>query len=371
LLDQAFGPMPPEPRPDRILGVYYAGMTGPENVTFGSPGFKFLDRYVRNLPQAENFSICRNIESLRTYHDGEPIKLWLKHTDGAFWEIFQFNFLEGGPFTATDDRDGHLVAVINEATRSKFFDGQPAVGRSLELDGRRFRIVGVVANVSFLRLMPFADLWIPHGAAKIQVRGLVDSHLGIILARRAEEIPALKAEFQSRVQQVEFDDPKRYNRFESAPETLFEFISRLLTNRQGESRPGRLLAAMVVAAVLFMLLPTINLININVSRILERSGEIGIRKAFGASSWTLVGQFVVENILLTLIGGAIGFVLSRLVLLAITESGLIPYADFQLNYRIFGYGLLISVFFGLFSGVYPAWKMSRLHPVEALKGVVR
>ena len=59
-----------------------------------------------------------------------------------------------------------------------------------------------------------------------------------------------------------------------------------------------------------MLLPTLNLVNINISRIMERASEIGVRKAFGASSRTLVGQFVVENIILTLVGGAFGLVLS-------------------------------------------------------------
>ena len=61
-----------------------------------------------------------------------------------------------------------------------------------------------------------------------------------------------------------------------------------------------------------MLLPTVNLININVSRIMERASEIGVRKAFGASSRTLVGQFIVENLILTLVGGAVGFGLSAL-----------------------------------------------------------
>ncbi len=56
---------------------------------------------------------------------------------------------------------------------------------------------------------------------------------------------------------------------------------------------------MVGAALLFMLLPTVNLVNLNVSRIMERASEIGVRKAFGASSRTLVGQFVVENLVLT------------------------------------------------------------------------
>ena len=77
------------------------------------------------------------------------------------------------------------------------------------------------------------------------------------------------------------------------------------------------------------------------------------------------------NVLLTLVGGVIGFILSRFVLQAITGSGWFPYAQFHLNYRIFLAGLGLAIFFGLMSGVYPAWKMSRLHPVQALKGGVR
>jgi putative ABC transport system permease protein len=67
----------------------------------------------------------------------------------------------------------------------------------------------------------------------------------------------------------------------------------------------------------------------------------------------------------------VGFALAALVLGGINDSGLFPYARLALNGRVFLYGLLLTLFFGLLSGVYPAWKMSRLHPVDALKGALR
>lgn len=128
---------------------------------------------------------------------------------------------------------------------------------------------------------------------------------------------------------------------------------------------------MALVTLLFLMLPTVNLVNLNVSRIMERASEIGVRRAFGASSRTLIGQFVVENLVLTLIGGLVGFVLSALVLQAISAAGLFPYASLHINVRVFLYGVGLSVLFGLISGVYPAWRMSRLHPVAALRGASR
>jgi putative ABC transport system permease protein len=121
-------------------------------------------------------------------------------------------------------------------------------------------------------------------------------------------------------------------------------------------------------ALLFMALPALNLITINLSRILERSSEIGVRKAFGAPRRSLVSQFVMENVVLTLIGGAIAFALSAVAIAVLNQTSYLPNVRLDLNLRIFAYGMLLAVVFGLFSGVYPAWRMSRLHPVNALRG---
>jgi putative ABC transport system permease protein len=112
-------------------------------------------------------------------------------------------------------------------------------------------------------------------------------------------------------------------------------------------------------------------VNLNVSRIMERASEIGVRKSFGASSLVLVGQFLVENIALTIIGGAIGLVVAIWLLWVVNASGVILYADLRMNYRVFLAGLGFALFFGTVSGVYPAWRMSRRNPVQALKGASR
>ena len=68
------------------------------------------------------------------------------------------------------------------------------------------------------------------------------------------------------------------------------------------------------------------------------------------------------------LSGAVGFVLSAVVLRALNAAAVIPYAQLTLNPRVFLWGVVFTAVFGLLSGAYPAWRMSWLHPVEALRG---
>jgi len=362
-----------------MLGVYKLSMRGDGNRQSSEAGYMFLDRYVRpmaSLPQVEAFSIASRPNTVVSYLGGRKIESQLKRTDGEFWRIVDFRFLEGGPFTPADEANGNFVAVINETTRRRFFGDAgdaPAVGRTLEADGQRFRVVGVVPDVPVLRFVSYADLWVPISTAKSSSyrAELLGNFNGLILARSRADFPRLKAEFDGHRREAErhLPDPKSYNQLVVGADTHFEAVARMLMPIDEEDSGARLMATLLaLAALLFMLLPTVNLVNLNLSRILDRASEIGVRKAFGASSRTLVGQFLLENVILTLIGSLIGLALSAGVLNALNQSGLIPYAHLTLNFRVFAYGMAAALFFGCLSGVYPAWRMSRLHPVQALRG---
>jgi putative ABC transport system permease protein len=192
----------------------------------------------------------------------------------------------------------------------------------------------------------------------------------MVLARSRSDFPRLKRQFQSSLASFPLDR-KQFNEVRVGLDTLFEAVARQLMNDgAGEGSMAALIVSSIlgIIAILFMALPALNLVTLNLSRILERASEIGVRKAFGASRFALIRQFVTENVILTLLGGALGFALTLIALPLLTSSNVVPNAHFTLNARIFAYAISIAVFFGLFSGVYPAWRMSRLDPVTALRG---
>ncbi len=371
MLDHTFGPQEPESKLDRMIGVYFASMTKVNKGGYhGMGGYKLLDKQLRQLQPVEAMSVHSVIGTGYCYQNGRAQSFYLKRTDETFWHIFDFTFLEGGPFNQRDDDNRNFVAVINRSTRDALFgSGASALGRSVTVDGQTFRIVGVVKDVPFLRATTFSDIWAPISTAKTDAyKGeIVGSFFGTVLVKSRSDIPALRSRFAGMLRQVEL--PPEWDTLTAGLDSPFEAVAHVLFARTSqESQPGKLIGALFTAMFLFMLLPTVNLVNINLSRILERSSEIGVRKAFGASSRVLVGQFVVENVVLTLVGSAIGLLGSALVLRLLTISALIPYAEFAMNYRIFGFAVAVALMFGVLSGVYPAWRMSRLNPVDALRG---
>lgn len=373
VFDNLLAPMAPEINKGRSLTIFFAEMRGENSIWNGHPGYQLLNNYTRNLPGVELMSIYSESSPAISYVRGQKIVSALRQTDGEYWKILQFKFLAGSPLTTEDEKNANFVAVINQNTQEKFFPGQSAIGQQIEVDNQRFQVVGVVENVSQLHNAAYADIWVPNSTSKNAAykTELMGRHEALLLTKNPADFPTIKAELAARMKTVVFptEFKKEYEQINCFADTSLEAFSReAFSSQEANPRPDRFMAILLGLMTLFMLLPAINLININVSRILERASEVGVRKAFGASSRTLVAQFVTENLILTSLGGVLGFVGSILALELINHSSIVQYGGFQINYRIFFYGIIITIFFSLFSGVYPAWRMSKLNPVEALKG---
>ncbi|UCF90343.1 MAG: ABC transporter permease [Desulfobacterales bacterium] len=379
ILDHVFGLSIWETKRNRVLYLYtinaHRGQDNGSTQLF--PSYNLLTRRIdfRNLKHAEYASIFSINKAVVSYHHGRGYKLNMKRTDSLYWRVFDFTFQQGQAFSEEDVRNAHFRAVINQSTRRKIFGEREAVGDVIAIDGQRFKVIGVVNDIPGYHFQKFADVWVPITTAKSQDYlhdDIFDWFRAAVLVKSRADIPKVKEEFKRRLAELQIDDP-RYTRIESDLETQFQGFCRLKRaygqrHQYGESF-GRYVQTVIFGLMLaFMLLPVLNLMNINVSRLLERASEIGVRKAFGASSWTLVGQFVVENVILTVIGGVCGLVLAGAVLCLLNHSDLIPYAQLQLNFRILFCAVALMLFFGVVSGAYPAWKMARLHPVDALRG---
>jgi putative ABC transport system permease protein len=175
----------------------------------------------------------------------------------------------------------------------------------------------------------------------------------------------MQKEFQQMMLKVPV--PKDFDKVYSNADPFFTTFTRRVAGDGANNGITKVVSIISIFVLLFLLLPTINLVNINITRIMERSSEIGVRKAFGASSKTLVYQFIVENMILTLLGGLIGIVLSLLAIYLINGAKLVSNMHLTMNFTVLFYSFIACVFFGLISGVYPAWRMSKLNVVKALK----
>ncbi|MCA8830799.1 ABC transporter permease [Hymenobacter pini] len=374
LYDHTVGPHTPEKKVDRLLFINRATilLKNDNGTNNGTISYSFLERYVRPLRTPERVSISTYFGSTAAYVGNQKLDVDLKYTDGQFWQVLDFNFVAGRPYTMQEVQSGAHVAVINERTcRAYFGTTRDVLGKTIETDRVRYQVIGVVQDVPGMRFNSYADMWAPISTSTQDAKdpNYFGNCMAIVLARTPADVAAVQDEFNRVMAQVPVPNPRNEEKVLVYAGTLLSSTVRWFDNNsKPDDGVAELMGKVALVTLLFMLLPALNLINVNVSRILERSSEIGVRKAFGATSGTLIRQFLVENVFLTLLGGVLGLVLASVVLHIIDSSGFIPYTTLKLNPRIFAGGLLLSLLFGLLSGVYPAYKMSKLHTVQALKG---
>ena len=309
---------------------------------------------------------------MNLYKDNRKLQMGIRFVDRQFWDILEFDILDGRLFNQQEVDEAKQVAVVSKNFSKQYFNNELALGEIVDIDGINYRIIGVVDDVSVTRHRAFSDVWLPVSTSKedFTQQSFHGNYRAMVLAYSKSDIETIKAEFLSHLKQVEFPNPDRYDKID----VLFMTIMESFTSVGGdfEVSLSRTMFIVIGIMILFMLLPTINLVNINITRIMERSSEIGIRKAFGATKRTLIAQFVTENLILTTLGALIALALTWLFIIVLNQSGFSPIGtgsiELSFNLRVFFYAITTALLFGLFSGVLPALRMAKLHPVESLKG---
>lgn len=372
-IDQIVSANPPEVNRDRTLILDKVSTYKNGEQIDAMPSLSFLQKNVRDLESTETISYFSTREFV-SFLNGKPAGHALKFTDENFWKITDFKFLEGKAFDINEVKNGSRVAVINEKTKAYFFNEDEALGKTIKIYGLSYKVTGVLKSATpFSRV--YSDVYIPYTTDTDIQRSEkeVEGTYNALLLSKTNELKKVRAELKARLKRanvVSGADSIKLHAF-----TSFEQFSKSSSRNDDEPEYGKTAIVILVVLSLFMLIPAISLVNINMTRIGERAEEIGVRKSFGATSGTLVTQLVIENIIITLIGGLIGLGLSvyaspLLVHFINTFDPLfkMPTDSFVISWQVFAFCLFSCLLLGLISGVYPAWKMSRMNVVYALKG---
>jgi putative ABC transport system permease protein len=266
--------------------------------------------------------------------------------------------IDGRWFTKSEDESKADVCLIGDSVVEAYFPYENPLGKTLEVGGREFRVIGTLkkreqlfgggggnndqSNIiympigSALRLKPFADdVFILAVAKDGFIEQAKDQVQDMLRIRR----------------QVKYGEPNSFSM-----STADSIISQFRSLTVGVA------AATIGIASIGLLIGGIGVMNIMLVSVTERTREIGIRKAIGAKRTDILLQFLIEAVTLTGFGGIIGLIIGWLLSILIQ---LVTPTYLPLWAPILGFGFSVGI--GLVFGIFPAWKAARLDPIEALR----
>ena len=336
-----------------------------------SVGFDFLNKYMRDVQGVEKYSFYSENWTYDVFLNANKLAFNTCYSDAAFWQIFDFKRLEGQYFSEDQvSRQAKVAVITDEASESYFGSGVSPIGQTITLNDQDFQVIGMVKSVSPSKFN--SDVFLPYTHLPEIVLRSPEFHgpfNAVFMGKKPSDRQLIKKDIVRLASQIPLPNPEDYNLLVFRGLTFMERYAVDLVGYEEDPPQAVKVGTWVTLGflLLFLLLPTLNLINLNVSRILERSAEIGVRKAFGAHSTNIFGQLIFENIILTLLGGIMGLVLALILIQVINRSQFFPNVLLSFNPIVFGYSLLIALFFGILSGYIPARRMSKIHIIEAIK----
>ena len=294
---------------------------------------------------------------------GDAAQITVVRTSGSLFDVLQVPAAHGRTLTPDDEKaDRADVAVLTDRAWRERFGGDPAiVGRSIGLDGRSHVVVGVLAPgfelPTGLRLTDKLDAFVPIRMDRERV-GWVGDHNNAAIGRLRAGVTPEQARAELDVLQKQISVIASDEAHE--PVTLAGYVVPLTERIVGRARRGLVLLLAAIAAVL--LIACANLANLSLTRAVGRQREAAIRAALGASRSRLVGRALVEQLLLSAGGGAVGLwtAWAALAIFVRTAPVDLPRVnEVTIDTRVLAFAAIVSIAAGLLVAMLPAWRTAR------------
>ena len=344
----------PYPEPDRLVQLWEKPPGGGRN---GIASLNFMDWRKQNRVFSHMTALSGEAYTWTRPGDaGEPQQLRANLVSADYWEVMGVKPALGRPFAPDEDHPGKDAVVIlsNRTWQSKFNSDPQILGRTIILDGAPFTIIGVTApDTNFDR--SFNDMWRP---LCLECRGPKRNfHWFGAMARlkpgvTIEQARADMDTIGKTIAETYPQDKKDWG------VTTDLWLDRIVGVQLRQS-----LTVLMAAVGALLLIACSNVANLMLTRNAARSREISVRLALGASRGRLIRLLLVENLMLSLVGGALGITLG-FGLMKIIEGALPPFflptvRTISLDLRVLGFTLLVTLVTGLVFGLLPALTSSR------------
>jgi len=271
------------------------------------------------------------------------------YTDNAEPEFGRF-------FTEMEVYRASPVCIIGQNVWEELFENENPMGKRIKINGYPHRVIGILEKKgNFFGFNLDNQVIIPYSTFK----GISFHHRGIDVAFRTEDpglIDDMRDEIRGVMRRIRKLSPGEPDNFAINQQSMLTDLYNNLTRTS--------YIVVFIIATISLVVGGIGIMNIMLVSVTERTKEIGIRKAIGATRNNIIMQFLSESVAISSLGGVIGIIFGVLIAQVLLQYIKLD-ATVSLSTVLIGYGF--SAFVGIISGMYPAYRAARLNPIDALR----